>query len=467
MGMGEPLDNYKEVIAAVKAMIDTEQFGLEARNITISTVGIPERIQTLTADVPGVSLSLAVHSANQDIRENLIPSAMMFSLTEIFQSLDNYLNGHSTLIRNGVGEKVMIEYVLIDGINDSQKDATDLVNLILPRKEYCVINPSLFTPPTAVPSKFKSPSLDSLREFVAVLQSNQLVIGPKYADINEPQVRRQLDTISYTANVDTDSDGAGNEFVGRGYPEEQVSMRSVQYKFEGEPNLSEPFNVEPIEANKVSSFVQVVATRNSGNVPEPDAPSTTNVLSRQEPAQISAEIPKTVIKPHLKSPTMPPQTATGANVMARTKAVINPVKTAMPSKSTAAINIDTAPPVTDRTTARTMKSALMDSVASFTNKVKTLAACDWKECLLECKRNACPRKVAKEVCKQVDEYYEEFKKKLQFLKYASDFWDENVESKYHFYEKYGLGPSQCVMAVSTIIMASTIGLIFVYRSKRT
>lgn len=65
MGMGEPLNNYDAVKAAVNLMTDSRAFGLCRRHITVSTVGVIPRIKQLAADLPGVSLALSLHAPNQ------------------------------------------------------------------------------------------------------------------------------------------------------------------------------------------------------------------------------------------------------------------------------------------------------------------------------------------------------------------------------------------------------------------
>ena len=75
MGMGEPLNNYDNVIAACKAMVDPQLFGLAPGKVTVSTVGIIPRLKTLDADLPGVNLALSLHAPNQDLRYSIMPSA--------------------------------------------------------------------------------------------------------------------------------------------------------------------------------------------------------------------------------------------------------------------------------------------------------------------------------------------------------------------------------------------------------
>ena len=148
MGMGEPMDNYSSVIEACRGLTHQCLFGLKARQVTISTVGAtPERIRWLAEDAPSISLALSLHGATQKIREELIPSARRISQRHKHQQqqqqqqplknldyLQEYDKGHMDSLQvlgdaldyhaKCTGRGAMIEYLLIDGVNDSD-DAAD------------------------------------------------------------------------------------------------------------------------------------------------------------------------------------------------------------------------------------------------------------------------------------------------------------------------------------------------------
>ncbi len=113
MGMGEPLNNYENVIAACRAMIDPSTWSMKHHHVTISTVGIVSKIYRLTRDLPLVSLALSLHAPNQSMREKIIPTAKYYPLEDLIRALDQ----HSNMCLNGRGvhakrKRSMIEYVM-------------------------------------------------------------------------------------------------------------------------------------------------------------------------------------------------------------------------------------------------------------------------------------------------------------------------------------------------------------------
>lgn len=112
MGMGEPLLNLDHVFSAVEFMKAVPLFNLSASRITVSTVGIPPAMARFTQQFPEVKLALSLHSARQEVRERLMPQARTYPLDQLRQALVN-------AARSG---KVMIEYLMLDGINDGEED---------------------------------------------------------------------------------------------------------------------------------------------------------------------------------------------------------------------------------------------------------------------------------------------------------------------------------------------------------
>lgn len=78
--MGEPLNNYDAVRAAVQMMTDSRYFGLAGKQVSVSTVGVIPRILQLSADLPGVSLALSLHAPTQELRQQIVPSARAYKL---------------------------------------------------------------------------------------------------------------------------------------------------------------------------------------------------------------------------------------------------------------------------------------------------------------------------------------------------------------------------------------------------
>ena len=124
MGMGEPLDNYEEVLIALRAMTHQAVFDMRQRSVTVSTVGVPSSIRKLADDAPNVGLALSLHAPTQELRAQLLPSASGTAHT--LGRLSESLKYH----RRRSGRGAMIEYIVIDGVNDSPLHARDLGELV-------------------------------------------------------------------------------------------------------------------------------------------------------------------------------------------------------------------------------------------------------------------------------------------------------------------------------------------------
>ncbi|GAB2501217.1 23S rRNA (adenine(2503)-C(2))-methyltransferase RlmN [Promicromonospora xylanilytica] len=112
MGMGEPLANYKAVIETVRALVapQPEGFGMSARNITVSTVGLVPAMQKLTKEGIPVTLALSLHAPDDDLRSELVPINTRWSVDETLDTARKYFEV--------TGRRVSIEYALIKDMND-------------------------------------------------------------------------------------------------------------------------------------------------------------------------------------------------------------------------------------------------------------------------------------------------------------------------------------------------------------
>jgi len=122
MGMGEPLKNYDEVMAAVRILNDKDGLNIGARKISISTVGIISGIKKLSKENLQVNLAVSLHAANNDLRNEIMPINKNFPLKNLLSSIKEYMK-----LTN---RKVMIEYVMLNEVNDSEKQAKELVDVL-------------------------------------------------------------------------------------------------------------------------------------------------------------------------------------------------------------------------------------------------------------------------------------------------------------------------------------------------
>ena len=121
MGMGEPMSNYANVMGAVRILHDRQCFGLGARRITISTVGVPAKIRDLANESLAINLALSLHAPNEPLRKQLIPWANHFPLEEILDACRYYFDK--------TGREIMLEYILLHGVNDQPEHARELVQV--------------------------------------------------------------------------------------------------------------------------------------------------------------------------------------------------------------------------------------------------------------------------------------------------------------------------------------------------
>ena len=128
MGMGEPLLNYDNVIKTISLLTGDLGFGLARRKVTVSTSGIIPKIDCLKTD-SNVSLAISLHASNNMLRNEIMPINRYYPLAELLDACKRYTEHRDD-------EPITIEYVMLAGINDGQKDARNLVKCLqdLPAK---------------------------------------------------------------------------------------------------------------------------------------------------------------------------------------------------------------------------------------------------------------------------------------------------------------------------------------------
>jgi 23S rRNA (adenine2503-C2)-methyltransferase len=122
MGMGEPLANYNNVVTAMNLMRDDFGYGISWRRLTLSTSGMVPMIDKLREDCH-VSLAISLHAANDELRNQIIPLNQKYPIAELLAACKRYVVGQQR-------RHITVEYVMLDGINDSIQDAKDLVRIL-------------------------------------------------------------------------------------------------------------------------------------------------------------------------------------------------------------------------------------------------------------------------------------------------------------------------------------------------
>jgi 23S rRNA (adenine2503-C2)-methyltransferase len=157
MGMGEPLTNFDNLIPALRLMLDDNAYGLSRRRVTVSTSGIVPAMDRL-ADACPVALAVSLHAPNDALRDQLVPINRKYPLAELMAACRRYL-------RVAPRDFITFEYVMLDGINDREADARELLRLV--RDVPCKFNLIPFNPfPN---SGFKRSPRENVRRFAEIL----------------------------------------------------------------------------------------------------------------------------------------------------------------------------------------------------------------------------------------------------------------------------------------------------------
>ena len=165
MGMGEPLLNYNQVLAAIHHITSENGLGMSPQRITLSTVGLPRMIKKLADDQVKFNLAVSLHSANNKKRSGFMPVNKHNSLDDLRDALV-YFNQKT-------GQRITFEYLLMDGVNDSLKDAQEFA-------EYCKSFPvkiNIIEYNSIADKRFRKSPNETFDQFVTFLKSKNLVVN--------------------------------------------------------------------------------------------------------------------------------------------------------------------------------------------------------------------------------------------------------------------------------------------------
>ena len=111
MGMGEPMANYDRTWEAVRTITDPDAFGLGARHVTVSTVGLPQGIRRMAGEPLQINLAVSLHAPNDALRSKLLPVNHRFPIRDVMTAIQDYIAA--------TNRRVTFEYALMDRINDT------------------------------------------------------------------------------------------------------------------------------------------------------------------------------------------------------------------------------------------------------------------------------------------------------------------------------------------------------------
>jgi 23S rRNA (adenine2503-C2)-methyltransferase len=157
MGMGEPFENYENVLKTIRQIIDPKGLGLSQRRVTVSTVGIVEQIIRFAEEDLSVHLVLSLHAPTQEIRKKIIPYARKYELADLLEAMLYFAKKS--------GRDITYEYTLMEGINDKPEHAVALAKLV--KGHPCTVNLIPYNPVEGL--LLHRPSKEAIEDFRQIL----------------------------------------------------------------------------------------------------------------------------------------------------------------------------------------------------------------------------------------------------------------------------------------------------------
>jgi 23S rRNA (adenine2503-C2)-methyltransferase len=164
MGMGEPLNNADRVFDAVRLLNDPGRLGIGARHITVSTSGVIPGMDRMVDELPQVNLAISLHASTDSLRDELVPINRKWPVREVVAA------GRRFAARSG--RRVSLEYVMIDGVNDTDEQAAGLVELARGWRSHVNLIPLNPTPG----SRWSGTPPDGIRRFTRTLEGGGLSV---------------------------------------------------------------------------------------------------------------------------------------------------------------------------------------------------------------------------------------------------------------------------------------------------
>lgn len=167
MGMGEPLANLNHVVTAVKCL--NQDVGISQRSITISTVGIPDKIHELAQYELQVTLAVSLHAPTQRLRAKLVPTAEHYPIEDLLAECRDYVRL--------TGRRLSVEYILLAGVNDHPNLAIELAAQL--RGFQCHVNLIPYNP--IDDADFDRPTAMNIKAFVDALEQRHIAVSVRYS----------------------------------------------------------------------------------------------------------------------------------------------------------------------------------------------------------------------------------------------------------------------------------------------
>jgi len=162
MGIGEPFDNYDNVIDFIDIINEDRGIALGSRHITVSTSGIVPKIKEFSKLPKQVNLAISLHASNNELRSKLMPINKAYDLNELMNSLKEYIAK--------TNRRVTFEYILLNGINDKYENAIELANLL--KNMNCYVNLIPYNETSHI--DYKKSSQKTIMEFYDTLKKHNI-----------------------------------------------------------------------------------------------------------------------------------------------------------------------------------------------------------------------------------------------------------------------------------------------------
>ncbi|MCX8009636.1 MAG: 23S rRNA (adenine(2503)-C(2))-methyltransferase RlmN [Ignavibacteria bacterium] len=171
MGMGEPFLNYDNVVKSLKIFSSENSFGISGKKITVSTVGIPDKIKLFAEENFKGKLAFSLHSVNDSIRSKIVPINKKYNLAQNIEALEYFYRKTK--------RRITFEYTLLKGINDTIEDVAGLIKLTkrIPSKINIIpFNSIAHTNPTGLAKNLEPTSKEEFDSFVEKLRRNFVTV---------------------------------------------------------------------------------------------------------------------------------------------------------------------------------------------------------------------------------------------------------------------------------------------------